>query len=199
MADVMAGRNLFANAGCASCHGGNQWTSSIKDFASPPAMNDIFCETSTGLGTPPGCQKKAVFGNPVNTQYLDRFLRNIDSFNLNVANKGNLIPGQPIIGAVEKATRVVLNGALQSAPQDALGIDYNNDGHGKGFSPPSLLGIYAFPPYYHNGACETLACVLADVNHRTGNGMFSDVLTNPNDQAKVVKFLEEIDNNTPPF
>jgi YVTN family beta-propeller protein len=199
MADVIAGRNLFAKADCASCHGGNQWTSSIKDFASPPAPTDIFCETSTGAGTPPGCQKAAVIGNPVNAQYLDRFLRDINSFGLNVAGSGNSIPGQPIIGAVEKATRVVVNGVLQAAPQDALGKDYNNDGHGNGFSPPSLLGIYALPPYYHNGACETLACVLADVNHRTVDGTLPDVLANPNDQAKVVKFLEEIDNNTNPF
>jgi len=46
---------------------------------------------------------------------------------------------------------------------------------------------------------ETLACVLADVNHRTVDGTLPDVLANPNDQAKVVKFLEEIDNNTNPF
>ena len=196
---MIAGRNLFAKADCASCHGGNQWTSSIKDFASPPAPTDIFCETSTGAGTPPGCQKAAVTGNPVNAQYLDRFLRDINSFGLNVAGSGNSIPGQPAIGAVEKATRVVVNGVLQAAPQDALGKDYNNDGHGNGFSPPSLLGIYALPPYYHNGACETLACVLADVNHRTVDGTLPDVLANPNDQAKVVKFLEEIDNNTNPF
>jgi hypothetical protein len=41
--------------------------------------------------------------------------------------------------------------------------------------------------------------VLADVNHRTVDGTLPDVLANPNDQAKVVKFLEEIDNNTNPF
>jgi len=199
VADVIAGRNLFAKADCASCHGGNQWTSSIKDFASPPPPTDIFCETSTGPGTPPGCQTAAVTGNPVNAQYLDRFLRNINSFNLNVAGSGIAIPGQPAIGALEKATRILVGGVLQAAPQDGLGKDFNNDGHGNGFSPPSLLGIYALPPYYHNGACETLACELADVNHRTVLGTLPDVLADPNDQAKLVKFLEEIDNNTKPF
>lgn len=199
MADVKAGRNLFASAGCASCHGGNQWTSSVKDFASPPAPTEIFCETNTGPGTPPGCQKAAVIGNPVNAQYLDRFLTDINSFNLNVTGSGNAITGQPAIGAVEKATRVVVGGVLQAAPQDALGKDYNNDGHGNGFSPPSLLGIYALPPYYHNGACQTLACVLADVNHRTVIGTLPDVLSDPKDQGKVVEFLQEINNNTKPI
>jgi cytochrome c peroxidase len=135
----------------------------------------------------------------VNAQYLDRFLRDINSFSLNAAGSGNAVPGQPLIGAVEKATRVVVGGVLQAAPQDGLGKDFNQDGHGNGFSPPSLLGIYALPPYYHNGACETLACVLADVNHRTGNHKFADVLSDPSQRALVEKFLESIDAKTTPF
>ena len=113
--------------------------------------------------------------------------------------EGNAIPGQPPIGAVEKATRVIIGGVLQAAPQDALGKDFNCDGHGNGFSPPSLLGINQLPPYYHNGACETLACVLADVNHRTAKGTLKDVLASPANQAKVVQFLEQVDANTKPF
>ena len=68
---------------------------------------------------------------------------------------------------MEKATRAVVGGVLQATPADALGFDFNQDGKGNGFSPRSLLGIFVLPPYYHNGACETLACVLADKNHRT--------------------------------
>jgi YVTN family beta-propeller protein len=199
LSDVIAGRDLFKQAGCAGCHGGDQWTSSIRDFSPPPAVMDIFCEVSTGPGTPPGCQKAPVTGNPVNAQYLDRFLRDIDSFNLNVVGSGNAIPGQPLIGAVEKATRVVVAGVLQAAPQDALGKDFNDDGHGNGFSPPSLLGIYALPAYYHNGACETVACVLEDVNHRTADQKRPDILADPKKRAQVVLFVESIDANTEPF
>jgi YVTN family beta-propeller protein len=196
--DVEEGRELFNEAKCASCHGGDQWTSSIRDFTPPPNIADIFCEQNTGAGSPPGCLKAAVTGNPVAAQFLARFLRNIKSFNLNVAGSGNAIPGQPPIGAVEKATRVVVGGVLQAAPQDALGKDFNQDGKGDGFSPPSLLGIFALAPYYHNGACETLACVLADRNHRTA-GNKTDVLANPQKQLQVVKFLESIDDTTKPF
>ncbi|MBV8119705.1 MAG: hypothetical protein JO081_07190, partial [Alphaproteobacteria bacterium] len=64
--------------------------------------------------------------------------------------------------------------------------------------PPALLGIYASPPYYHNGACETLACVVADPNHRTA-GNPTDVAADPSKQAQLVKFLESIDAFTPPF
>ncbi|HYV31933.1 MAG TPA: hypothetical protein VEO53_12625, partial [Candidatus Binatia bacterium] len=35
--EVLAGRNLFLQAGCAQCHGGGNWTISRKDFTSPPA------------------------------------------------------------------------------------------------------------------------------------------------------------------
>jgi YVTN family beta-propeller protein len=39
--DVSAGRALFASAGCTSCHGGDNWTSSILDFTPPPAATEI--------------------------------------------------------------------------------------------------------------------------------------------------------------
>ena len=58
----------------------------------------------------------------------------------------------------------MVGGVLQAAPPDALGIDYNLDGKGTGFNPASLLGSFASPPFLHNGACETLACVVADVS-----------------------------------
>jgi hypothetical protein len=34
--DVISGRLLFGSAGCASCHGGPQWTRSRIDFVPPP-------------------------------------------------------------------------------------------------------------------------------------------------------------------
>ena len=172
---VQAGRTLFDQAGCTTCHFGGKWTLSTKDFTSPPAASEIFTER-----TPP-----PVFGNPVGAQYLNRFLRDIGSFNLGVAGAGNPI-GSNVGGAEKNETGL-----------DALGIDYNNDGKGIGFNVPSLLGIYAVPPYYHNGACETLACVVSNVRHRTANGRLPDRLADPGQQAAVVRFLETIDANTP--
>ena len=51
----------------------------------------------------------------------------------------------------------------------------------------------------HNGAAESLAAVVADVKHRTDDGRLPDQLSDPADQALVVKFLESIDDNTVPF
>jgi YVTN family beta-propeller protein len=39
--NVNKGRQLFASAGCQSCHGGDNWTNSILDFAPPPAAAQV--------------------------------------------------------------------------------------------------------------------------------------------------------------
>ena len=154
---------------------------SRKDFISPPAAGEFVTEADNNGATAP---------NPNAGQYLDRFLFDIDSFNLNVAgaNPLNQIPGQPLIGGIEK----------DAGGRDALGIDYDGNGMGAGFNMPSLLGIYALQPYYHNGACETLDCVLADAQHRTrglqtgqGDGLFFAQA-----QGDVVAFLKTLDADT---
>jgi cytochrome c peroxidase len=63
---------------------------------------------------------------------------------------------------------------------------------------PSLLGLNVLPPYYHNGACETLDCVVGNPKHRTANGKQPDKLGSARDQARVVAFLKSIDATTPP-
>ena len=186
-AEVRAGRKLFAEANCQSCHAGTNFTVSRKDFTSPPAAAEVSTERT---GT--------FIGNPVGAQQLARFLRDIGSFNIGVAGGNN--PLQHNIGAAEKAAPAVnlVNGALTAAAaQDALGFDYNSDGKGNGYNVPSLVGIGLLPPYYHNGACESLACVVGNPKHRTVNGTRPDGLVSPADQEKVVAFLESIDRFAP--
>lgn len=56
------------------------------------------------------------------------------------------------------------------------------------------------PIYLHNGACETLLCVVSDKNHRTGNGKLPDVIGHDqNLQEMLATFLESIDDLTLPF
>ena len=197
-ADVAVGRTLFENQGCASCHGGSSWTQSIKDFASPPAGDRIACEVNLGGNAPAGsfCNTAPTSGSPVRSQYLFEFLEDIGSFNLGVPGQGNPIGGD--IGAEEKAA-ATLNGGVSQPPKDALGMDYNGDGRGAGYTIPSLLGVHASPPYMHNGACETLFCVVSDVTHRTGNGQFTDILGSAADRRKLVIFLNSIDANSAVF
>jgi len=187
-ATLVAGRVLFQQQGCDTCHNGGKWTISTKDFVSPPALTDIFTERNP---TP-------FIDQPVGAQYLARFLVDIGSFNLGVPGVVPLNPINGNIGAPEFATAQVIAGAFVAQP-GALGIDYNADGKGNGFNVPSLLGIHNVEPYNHNGACETLACVVSDVNHRTAKGTLPDVLKDPAQQAQVVRFVESIDADTEPF
>ena len=198
VSEIQMGRSLFQAAQCNTCHGGGLWSSSVKDYTSPPAGNKIACEVSS-LSAPPGafCSGTPMTGNPVSSQYLHQFLRDIGSFNLGVPGAGNDIGNN--VGAAEKAAPVFDPELDKSLPaRDGLGQDYNGDGRGTGFSPQSLLGVFATPPYYHNGACETLACVVGNAKHRTANGTLPDVI---NTQAKLialVRFLESIGQSTVP-
>ncbi len=182
---ILDGRQLFGQAGCAQCHGGGAWTTSFKDFSSPPLASEINTERAPTPFT----------ALPVGAQYLNRFLRDIGSFNLGVPGQGN--PLGLNVGADEKAAPGVSSGGLQPA-QDGLGIDYNNDRKGVGFNVPSLLGLHAVPPYLHNGAAESLLDVISDVDHRTAGGRLPDLLSDPEDQIKLFAFLDSIDTSTPP-
>jgi cytochrome c peroxidase len=186
---ISQGRTLFIQAGCTACHVGGKWTISSKDFTSPPAAGEISKETGAGVPAP-------VFGSPVGAEYLSRFLRDIGSFNLGVPNAGNPIGAN--VGGTEKASATVNAAGVAGPAPDALGVDYNNDGKGTGYNVPSLLGIEGLPPFYHNGACETLACVVGNVKHRTANGRMPDKLQTKQQQALVVEFLKSIDATTQP-
>jgi YVTN family beta-propeller protein len=177
---VTQGRQLFLDGGCATCHLGGKLTLSRKDFASPPAAAEIATETNPAprAGT-----------NPNPSQYLPRFLRDIGSYNLGVPGKGNDL-GKDVGGAETVSANIVAG--KSTVPQDALGIDFNGDGKGNGFNVPSLLGVFPTPPYYHNGACESLACVLSNPKHRTANGTLPDRLADPRAQQLVVAFLRSL-------
>lgn len=198
IADINQGRALFRAQRCGSCHNGGQWSSARKTFVSPPPGKAIACERDLGAGAPPNsaCTTAQTVGNPVGAQYLDAALRDVGSFNIGVLGKGN--PLGRNVGAPEKTAPGLVAGVSQP-PFDALGFDYNGDGKGTGFVPQSLLGAFGTPPYYHNGACETVACVVNDVKHRTANGLFPDKLGAAADRAKLVAFVESIDAGTPPF
>ena len=179
---VAQGRNLFAQS-CGGCHFGGKWTDSTVG-AVPPAATDFVTER-----VPPPVPP----GNPSPSQYLFGVLRNIGSFGLGVPGGNNPIGNN--IGGEEKTAAT----GTPLVRQDALGIDYNADGKGNGFNTPSLLGIFQLPPYYHNGACETLVCVVGNVRHRTANFTRPDVLGNPADVTRVVRFVETIGANTRPL
>ena len=133
--------------------------------------------------------------NPIGTQYLDSFLEDIGSFNIGVRGEGNPL-GRNIGAAGVRQRRAGRRASSTCRTRSASTT--TSDGAGDGFNVPSLLGIYAVPPYLHNGACETLVCVLTDVEHRTA-GNATDVLNTRTKRNRVAKFLETIDLETEPI
>jgi YVTN family beta-propeller protein len=192
LALVTQGRTLFIQAGCASCHLGGKWTLSTKNFTSPPAAAQFTSEVTpppTAATVPPGTG-----GNPVAVQFMPEFLRDVGTWNVGVPGTGNDLGAN--IGPPEKAAPALVNGVAQPA-QDALGLDQNGDGKGTGFNVPSLLSLFNLPPFFHNGACESLGCVLTSVPHRTAAGTLPDRLAGDRERAAVTAFLESIDASTP--
>ena len=69
-----------------------------------------------------------------------------------------------------------------------------------GFAPRSLLSIFAVPElFFHGGGAATLDDVMLNVTHRSAGTSGVDILSNPADRAKVVRFLQSIDAATPPI
>jgi hypothetical protein len=185
---VAVGRVFFKLAGCQTCHGGGNWTVSTRiGIPTPPLLAQIPTE-----------RQGSFVGNPRGAQFLAEVLRDVESFNLGVVGGEPFLPNRPFdknIGAEEKTGGLVLG-----VFEDALGFDYNNDGKGNGFNVPSLLGIHASPPYLHNGACETVLCVLEHAPHRNaGNKLGVDLLRKKGIRERVATFVESIDDKTQPF
>ena len=66
-----------------------------------------------------------------------------------------------------------------------------------GYNPPSLLSVFAFPPYLHNGACPDLACVLENQTHLAAGGQAA--LSDPASRQALFDFLLSIDAKTEPI
>ena len=124
------------------------------------------------------------------------FLENVGSFNLGVAGGGNPIDGN--IGADREGGA---GGRRRHAlaPRRTRSASTTTRTAGPRLQCAVAAGHPHVQPYMHNGACETVACVVGDLEHRTANGRFPDKLSIPGSQIKVVRFVELIDAQTQPF
>jgi len=109
--------------------------------------------------------------------------------NLSQVKAGQIIDQLTNVGTFNPADK----NEVRANGQPPLGAD--------GFVPPSLLSVFAFPPYYHNGSANSLDDVLSDrfITHRSAGTGGIDGLTNPDDRRKLVKFLLSIDAATEPI
>lgn len=68
-----------------------------------------------------------------------------------------------------------------------------------GYVPTSLLSVFAFAPYLHDGSALTLENVLENRAHRSAGSGGVDTLRDSRDRAALIEFLKSIDVNTPAF
>ncbi len=105
-------------------------------------------------------------------------------------------PPEPPVGQLSRFLQLV--GTFD--PTKAIEKNANNaQALGQlGYNPPSLLSIFAFPPYFHNGSCLTLECVLENQAHREAGGV-TGLLDDPESRNALLQFLLSIDGETEPI
>ena len=108
----------------------------------------------------------------VDGQFI-RFLRLVGMFDLNLFSDG-------------QGNEIRANTVGSNVP--AQGSD--------GFNPPSLLSVFATAPYFHNGSCPTLDCVIVQ-NPR--NSADVHVVAKPPERKDLIDFVRSIDGSTLPF
>jgi hypothetical protein len=145
--EVERGRTLFAEGRCAGCHGGDKWTISRVFFTPGVDTNKALATTAWSApesfpatllpATTPG---KQLLRFPANNGALDQIqciLRPVGTFGVDDGRAG-----------------------IAELRQDMKTPSQGNETDGKGFNPPSLLGIQTGAPYLHSGGALTLESLL---------------------------------------
>jgi cytochrome c553 len=176
-AQVAAGRQAFAALNCASCHGGDQWTTSAIRWNRP------------------------VFPNGTTFTPLDARVRNIANttvitgFQVDLANNATVIPVvQRFTDAAGNATSPTLD---LTNPIEIRNNAQAPVGAAGSFNPPSLLSLSNTGPYGHHGRAQTIEAVFAPISagglgHPVGGAT-------PQQLADLSIFLRSIDGRTQPF
>jgi cytochrome c peroxidase len=191
---VAAGQALFSGDGaCQGCHGGPKWTISKVFYDPSPATNAALKSKAwpalNGFPTAllpalqPANQVMRFGGaNPAAFDQLLCMMRPVGTFNV----------AEPGAGIAE--LRVDMTTVAQG------GGDAN--GEGKGYNPPSLLGMVTGAPYYHGGNARTLEAAFSSIfvgHHQSLAPNFltdSDPMVRAGKVDQLVAFLLSLDGST---
>ena len=196
-AAVTRGAELFTVGGaCQGCHGGAKWTISQRFYTPSTQTNSLLNTTSIQipLGFPvallpaqkPENQTLRFAGG--NAAALDQILcaiRPVGTFNV----------AEPGAGIAE------LRADMKTLAQG----DGNPQAEGRGYNPPSLLGMATGAPYLHGGNARTLEGLFGKTFEQHSRALAPNFLSE-SDPAKVasqvadlVQYLLSIDEDTPPL
>jgi hypothetical protein len=189
-ADVEAGKQLFASAGCGGCHGGDKWTISTR-FYTP--SKDVMAALATKTWKPPYAFPEALLPT---ARVTDRVMRG-------QATSGAFDQIQCILRPVGTFDVADAEAGISELRQDMKTPSQGNEALGRGFNPPSLLGLSLGAPYLHAGNALTLESLFSDTfkpHHTALNAAFLSEAepTRQAHVARLVAYLLSIDESTEP-
>ena len=184
---VQAGRALFAQAGCANCHGGTLFSNSVKDYVSPPAAAEIVHRAHAA-----GARSPATRSAPRTSASS---CTNIGSFNLGVPGQGNDLGNN--IGAVEMTTSGFNAGTQQTTAPGGARARLQQRRQGQRLHDPVAarhrLGAALLPQRRVRDARLRALQRQAPHGQRDRGGPDTARRRSAADRARVVAFLRSID------
>ena len=211
-ADVAAGKTLFGGVGqgnCVGCHGGAKWTISKRFYApgdgpnaatndaSPSSLSNVNWNVSMN-GFPQALfpanpasptfanESRMRFGAPPGAEQIQCILRPVGTI-------GAVVNGVPSGVSDPEVNVLELRQDMVTGGQGAAGT-------GRGFNPPSLLGMQVGAPYFHAGNARTLEEVLSSLFLQHHQSAIAAVFNPDANQVKqLVAYLLSIDEDEAPF
>jgi mono/diheme cytochrome c family protein len=182
---VEQGKKLFEEANCQGCHSGDKWTIS-KRFYQPNQT------TTTALASL-AWNAPADFPVSLLPATQNRFMR-FPSAN------GGLDQIQCILRPV--GTFGVSDGkaGIAELRADMKAVAQGNETDGKGYNPPSLLGVSTGAPYLHAGGALTLESLFSD-GFKAHHGALAPSFLDSSDSQRtqkidwLVQYILSIDND----
>jgi YVTN family beta-propeller protein len=187
---IERGRLVFEDGGCDKCHAGPKWTISRTFYVQEQSEGD--------LGS------RVFEANRARNASMDPSSLSQLGLATNVNTDTTLIAGDDSDGGTPPLLRMACNirnvgtfaaeGGADEVRANATAAQGRS-----GFNPPSLLGIAAGAPYFHNGAAATLEAMFEPRfgTHLTaGNPNF---IPTADQRTALAAFLASIDESTTPF
>jgi hypothetical protein len=187
---ITAGRQIFlADGSCQGCHGGDKWTISKKFYDQSVATNTAL---TSRVWAPPAGYPAALL--PAADQRFMRFA------NGDAATFDQIQCILRPVGTFAKADGLLGVGTELRGNMTAVG--QGNEPNGKGYNPPSLLGVQVGAPFLHAGGAATLESLFAPGFKEHYQALAPNLFTeaNPAERAakveQLVQFLLSIDSET---
>ncbi len=186
-ARVASGRTLFTNQGrCQGCHGGPKWTISRLFYDPTPATMTALQTTSWDV---------AVSGSGFPLPLLPATTPANRVMRFGGADADQLLCAvRPVgtFGVAEAGVGIAEVRSDMTTPAQGAG-DANGDG--RGYNPPSLLGVVAGGPYLHAGSARTLEALFDPIFVAHYRALAPNFVPTPTQVGDLVTFLLSIDED----